>query len=75
MAMKEIFGMKKTTKDGGEKTYWTRIGIAYENKDGSLNCYLDYVPTSKEIVLNIRDPKEKENKGGVQNGSEISDGF
>ena len=59
--MKEIYGIKKVTKkDGSEESYWTRIGIAHENKDGSLNCYLDYVPVGQGIAINIRDKKEKQ---------------
>jgi hypothetical protein len=61
--MKEIFGIKKVERQGETKSFWTRIGIAHENKDGSLNCYMDYVPVIPNITLNIRDPKEKENKG------------
>jgi hypothetical protein len=27
-----------------EKSYWTRIGVAYENSDGSWNLKFDYLP-------------------------------
>ena len=37
----------------GEKTYWNRIGVAFTNKDGSINVKLDAVPVSGE--LQIRD--------------------
>ena len=30
----------------GERSYWTRIGVAYTNRDGSLNIKLDAVPVS-----------------------------
>ena len=75
--MKEVYGIKKVSKGGEEKSFWTRLGIAYENKDGSLNVYLDYVPVVPGIVLNIREPKEKESKGenhenkGSFSGSEV----
>lgn len=58
--MKEIYGVKKVERRGKEESFWTRIGIAHENKDGSLNCYVDYVPAIPGIVLHIRDPKTKE---------------
>jgi hypothetical protein len=61
--MKEVYGIKKVTRNGEEKSFWTRIGIAHECKDGSLNCFLDYVPAGENITLNIREPKQKENKG------------
>ena len=63
MAMKEVYGIKKVIKAGEEKSFWTRIGVAHECKDGSLNVYLDYAPLHPEIGLNIRDKKEKETKG------------
>jgi hypothetical protein len=36
-----------------DKTYWTRIGVAFTNKDGSINVKLDALPTSG--TLQIRD--------------------
>lgn len=57
---------RKPTKDyrivyairdlGNGKTRWTRIGYAYENRDGSLNLYLDALPLGRR--LQIRDAKE-----------------
>jgi hypothetical protein len=40
------------------KTYWMRIGNAYENQDGSTNVYLDAFPTSGK--LHIRDLDERD---------------
>jgi hypothetical protein len=42
-------------KDG--KSYWTRIGIAFENKDGSLNIFLNQLPLDGK--LHVREPKAK----------------
>ncbi len=39
------------TKTG--KTYWMRIGSAFQNRDGSTNIYLDAYPTNGK--LQIRD--------------------
>lgn len=41
----------------GDKTYWTRIGSAYENRDGSITCRLDALPVSG--VLQIRERTER----------------
>lgn len=38
-------------KDG--KTYWVRMGIAFVNKDNSINVYLDGLPTNGK--LQVRD--------------------
>jgi len=40
------------------KSYWTRIGAAFENRDGSLNVTLNYIPLDGK--LQIREPQEKE---------------
>lgn len=42
----------------GDKNYWTRIGAAFHNKDGSINLLLDYVPTDSETTIQLRPPKE-----------------
>ena len=38
--------------------YWQRLGIAFVNRDGSLNVKLQGLPINGE--LHIRDAKEKE---------------
>jgi hypothetical protein len=55
---KVVYGIVK--RDGAEKGFWTRIGAAFECKDGSLNVRLDFLPASSEITLNIRDPKPED---------------
>jgi hypothetical protein len=37
----------------GERKYWTKIGVAFVNRDGSLNCKLESLPV--DGVLHIRD--------------------
>ena len=55
---KEIFGIVQ--RDGQDKGYWTRIGTAFQNKDGSLNLRFDYLPTCRETTIQVRDPKEQD---------------
>lgn len=50
---KEVFMIK----EGKERSYWTRIGVAFVNKDGSLNVRLDSLPLDGK--LHIRDPKPR----------------
>ena len=38
----EILGV--VTRGEGKKGYWTRIGTAFKNRDGSLNLRFDYLP-------------------------------
>jgi hypothetical protein len=58
--MKEVFTIEeRKSKDSKEtKTYWNRVGSAFENKDGSVNVYLTALPVNGK--LQIRDKKEKD---------------
>lgn len=44
-----------------EKTFWTRIGVAFTNKDGSVTVQLDALPVSGR--LQIREDEEREERG------------
>ena len=55
--MKEIWGV--TTRKG-KKDFWTRIGVAFENADGSLNLLFDYYPTKPETTVQLRDPAPRD---------------
>ncbi len=37
------------------KKLWTRIGAAFENRDGSWNLRFDYFPTSPATTVQLRD--------------------
>lgn len=39
---------------------WTKVGVAFENHDGSLSVLIDYVPTAAgQLRLNVRKKKPK----------------
>jgi hypothetical protein len=38
----------------GEASYWTRIGVAFENRDGSWNLRFDFVPTAPGTTIQLR---------------------
>ncbi len=46
----------------GEKSFWTRIGVAYTNRDGSINVKLDALPISG--TLQIRDEEARGERDG-----------
>jgi hypothetical protein len=53
--MKQVLAM---TERGG-KTYWSRIGIAFVNRDGSITAKLDAVPVSGQLQIREWDqPRE-----------------
>ena len=49
---KDVFVIRQN----GERKYWTRCGVAFPNKDGSLNVRIDLLPN---VQLQIRDSKKK----------------
>jgi hypothetical protein len=53
---KEIFGVV----DRGERSFWTRIGAAFENSDGSLNLIFNFVPVDPQTTIQIREPQPRE---------------
>lgn len=56
--MKIIHGIVQRNKD--EKGFWSRIGVAFENKDGSLNLKFDYFPTNPETTIQVREQEPRE---------------
>lgn len=35
----------------GDRSYWTRIGVAFQNRDGSFNVKLECVPVNGELHI------------------------
>jgi hypothetical protein len=58
-----------TTRQG--KSYWTRIGVAYTNRDGSINCKLDALPVNG--ILQIRDDDRAGPAPATEEGSNARD--
>jgi len=50
-------------RPGKDRNYWSRCGVAFVNKDGSLNLKLDLFP---DVQFQIRDarPGIKNKNGG-----------
>jgi hypothetical protein len=41
----------------GEKSYWTRVGVAFENRDRSINVQLDALPVSGRLQIRDDEPR------------------
>ena len=50
---KQVLCVTEREVNGEKKTFWTRIGVAFENKDGSMTLLLDALPLSGK--LQVRD--------------------
>jgi hypothetical protein len=54
--MKQIVAAVERKVGGETKTWWTRVGVAFENSDGSYNLLFDFVPTDMQhTTLQLRD--------------------
>ena len=53
---RELWGVVNRTERG----FWTRIGTAFENRDGSWSLLFDYLPLSAETRIQVREPRERE---------------
>ena len=43
---------------GAEKSYWTRIGVAFSHKDGNgLNVSLSAIPITGKLVIRRHEPQ------------------
>jgi hypothetical protein len=59
--MKQIVAAVERGEGDNKKSYWTRIGVAFENRDHSFNLRFDYFPAHLDrttIQLRDFDPKE-----------------
>lgn len=52
--MKIAFAL--TERDG--RTFWSRVGVAFTNKDGSLTVQLDSLPVSGRLQIRDDEPRE-----------------
>ena len=43
----------------GDRSYWTKIGAAFANADGSLTVRLDAHPVSGVLVIRAEEPAQK----------------
>lgn len=60
--MKQIVAAVERGEGENKKSYWNRIGVAFENRDGSFNLRFDYVPArmgDTTIQLRDFDPKDE----------------
>jgi hypothetical protein len=54
--MKDVYVISES-KNGEDKqrSRWVRVGVAFDNKDGSLNVLLDALPLSGRLHIRERE--------------------
>jgi DNA relaxase NicK len=64
--MKDVYAIYETRSEGSERSRWVRVGVAFDNKDGSLNVLLDALPLTGRLQIRAREV----DRGSAGNGSE-----
>ena len=55
----DVFNIKQ--RKDNKKPIWTKVGIGFENKDGSINVYLDMIPKEFEFHIRKQKPEDFDN--------------
>lgn len=56
-----------TVRETNGQSYWTRIGVAFANREGAgYMVKLDAMPASNDgqYIIHLREPREKDSQGG-----------
>lgn len=56
--MKIAYTIVERETDGETKSFWVRVGVAFENKDGSINVRLDALPLNGTLQLREYEPRD-----------------
>ena len=63
--------IEKEQRDGSKKTIWSKVGIAFVNRDGSLNVTLDQIPLNGKChIREDRDPPDGRPRGALASKAE-----
>ena len=59
-------------KEGMEKKFWTKVGVGFVNRDGSIQVYLDAHPVNGQ--LHLREPAANGSKSKGARGAAAAEG-
>jgi len=63
-----------TNSEGKPDSWWSRIGTAFVNKDGSLNVELDAVPVNGKLHIREEQKRDDSNQRGGDGGRSYGGG-
>lgn len=65
--MKVVWTMveRTLTGSGTTKTYWTRVGVGFVNRDGSITLRLDAIPLNGTLQVREWEPAERRQEGEI----------
>jgi hypothetical protein len=52
--MKDVYAIYESKSEGRERSRWVRVGVAFDNRDGSLSVLLDALPLSGRLQIRTR---------------------
>ena len=53
--MKDVYAIYESKNEGRERSRWVRVGVAFENRDHSINVLLDAIPLSGRLQRRDRE--------------------
>lgn len=56
----DAFSIRKGKTATGERSFWTKCGVAFINRDGSINLKLHLLPIDGEVHLRAARTKDDE---------------
>lgn len=59
-----VFGVVELP--GHEKAFWSRIGVAFTNRDGSISLKFDFFPRDPETRIQLRWKEENGARAGLR---------
>lgn len=62
--MKVVYTITEREVRGEKKSFWTKIGAAFDNRDGSLTIRLEALPLNGVLQVREEEPKQKDGGGG-----------
>lgn len=60
--MKQIVAAVERGEGEDKRSFWTKVGVAFENEDGSWNLKLNFYPTNPATTLQLRDIEPRESR-------------
>jgi len=63
--MKDVYAIYETKGEGRERSRWVRVGVAFDNKDGSLNVLLDALPLTGRLQIRSRETEKSPDGNGT----------
>jgi len=52
--MRDVYAIYESRSEGRERSRWVRVGVAFDNRDGSVNVLLDALPLSGRLQIRSR---------------------